>query len=210
MISGNTGDGVELTGTGTASNVVLGNLIGTNAAGTAAIANGQDGVEIDTGASGNIIGGTTALARNIISGNTAYGVGIDTPATDNVVEGDYIGTNVTGDVVLANTIGVYIHSSDNTIGGTAAGAGNVIAGNVDAPLYDRAQVLIRNNGSTDNLVEGNLIGLGANGLPFSGAVNVGVWLDTGATGNTIGGTTAAARNVILGQSGWRRSGWRRG
>ena len=138
----------------------------------------------------------------MISGNTGYGVEIDISATGNVVEGDYIGTDVTGDVALANPIGVYIHSSDNTIGGTAAGAGNVIAGNADAvPVYDRAQVLIRNNGSTDNVVEGNLIGLGANGLAFSGPVNVGVWLDTGATGNTIGGTTAAARNVISGNLG---------
>ena len=128
-------------------------------------------------------------------------MGIDSSATDNVVEGNYIGTDVTGDVALANTIGVYIHASDNTIGGTAAGAGNVIAGNADAPLYDRAQVLIRDIGSADNVVEGNLIGLGANGQAFSGAVNVGVWLDTGATGNTIGGTTAAARNVISGNSG---------
>ena len=201
VISGNSGDGVEITGSGTTGNVVAGNYIGTDITGTVAVPNGSDGVEIDTSASGNTIGGTTALARNIISGNTAWGVGILPSATDNVVAGNFIGADVTGDVALANTIGVYIHSSDNTIGGTAVGAGNVIAGNADAPLYDRAQVLIRNTGSTDNVVEGNLIGLGANGQAFSGAVNVGVWLDTGATGNTIGGTTAAARNVISGNLG---------
>ncbi len=200
VISGNTTGGIEITGSSTSDNVVAGDFLGTDITGTVAIANGT-GVEIDTGASANTIGGTTALARNIISGNTAWGVAILPSATDNVVEGDFIGADVTGDVALANTIGVYIHSSDNTIGGTAAGAGNVIAGNADAPLYDRAQVLIRNNGSADNVVEGNLIGLGANGQAFSGAVNVGVWLDNGATGNTIGGTTAAARNVISGNLG---------
>ncbi len=201
VISGNPDDGVLIEASSATHNLVEGNFIGTNSVGAAAIANGV-GVMIESGALSNTIGGTTALARNIISGNTVEGVGIDTPATGNIVEGDYIGTDVTGDVALANPIGVYIHSSDNTIGGTAAGAGNVIAGNADAvPLYDRSQVLIRNTGSTDNVVEGNLIGLGANGLAFSGPVNVGVWLDTGATGNTIGGTTAAARNVISGNLG---------
>ena len=50
MISGNTGDGVEITGTGTTGNVVAGNLIGTNAAGEGALGNGYNGVEIDAGA----------------------------------------------------------------------------------------------------------------------------------------------------------------
>ena len=195
VISGNTGDGVELTGTGTASNVVLGNLIGTNAAGTSAIANGQDGVEIDTGASGNIIGGTTALARNIISGNTAYGVGIDTPATDNVVEGDYIGTNVTGDVALANTIGVYIHSSDNTIGGTVAGAGNLISGNTDQGVD------IAGSTTTDNVLLGNKIGTDITGSESLGNRLGGVYVYDGASHNTIGGTTAGARNLISGNVG---------
>ena len=85
VISGNVNDGVELSGSGTSGNVIAGNNIGTNAAGTAAIANGsgaevlngQSGIEIDTNASGNLIGGTVALARNLVSGNTDYGIAID-------------------------------------------------------------------------------------------------------------------------------------
>ena len=47
---GNTGTGVEMNGTGTSSNVVVGDFIGADIYGTVAIANGQDGVEIDSGA----------------------------------------------------------------------------------------------------------------------------------------------------------------
>ena len=99
--------------------MVNGDLIGTNAAGTAALANTSAGVEIYA-TSGNTIGGTTAAVRDVISGGGRYGVVIDTGADDNVVEGDYIGTDTTGTVALGNSIGVgVLTSSGNTIGGTA-------------------------------------------------------------------------------------------
>ena len=107
VISGNTGDGVEITGTGTTGNVVAGNLIGTDVTGTVAIAN-YSGVEIDSGASGNLIGAsgtssvTDPLERNILSGNSLAGVWMTGAGTDNnVVAGDYIGTTVSGDTALA-------------------------------------------------------------------------------------------------------------
>ncbi len=75
QIYANAGVGTNLGGAGTSGTTVEGNLIGTNAAGTAAIANGGDGVEI-SGAYSNTIGGATASARNIISGNTTDGVEI--------------------------------------------------------------------------------------------------------------------------------------
>ena len=75
LVSGNTGNGVVITGSGSTGNVVVSCKIGTNAAGTAALANGGDGVLIG-GASGNTIGGTVAGARNIISGNRTDGVEI--------------------------------------------------------------------------------------------------------------------------------------
>ena len=118
VISGNTDDGVEITGSGTTGNVVAGDFIGTDVSGTMAIPNGN-GVEIDTNAAGNTIGGTTALARDIISGNTGYGVLLYSRSASNVVEGDYIGTDMTGDAPLGNLTGIYITSADNTIGGTA-------------------------------------------------------------------------------------------
>ena len=78
------------------------------------------------------MGGTTVTARNLISAN-ATGVNITgAGATGNVVQGNYIGTDITGTVDLGNTNdGVLINSgaANNTIGGAAAGAGNLISGN---------------------------------------------------------------------------------
>ena len=112
MISGNTGCGVDLSGSGTASNVIEGDLIGTNAAGTGAIPNAANGVYIEGTAGSNTIGGTAAGARDVISGNSVNGVLIgtygDANAAGDVVEGDYIGTDVTGTLALGNAIGIYI------------------------------------------------------------------------------------------------------
>ena len=94
-------------------NTVDGDFVGTNAAGTASLSNvgGGDGVDIDDGASANTIGGTTAGARNVLSGNGASGVRIAVAGTtNNVVQGNYIGTDVTGLKPLGNAFhGVLIH-----------------------------------------------------------------------------------------------------
>ena len=147
LISGNAYDGVEINGSGATGNLVAGNFIGTDTAGTAALANGNDGVEIDTSASANTIGGTTAGARNVISGNAYAGVEINA-ANDNLVEGNFIGTDTTGTVAIANNtetsaisyiyggIAINTGASGNTVGGLTAtpgsGAGNLISGNTNA------------------------------------------------------------------------------
>ncbi len=108
-------------------NVVENNYIGTNAAGTAVLG-GSGGVVIDS--SGNTVGGTTVAQRNIISGNESVGVNIFADFSfGNVVAGNFIGTDASGAVALPNGIGVQLSGGahDNTIGGTAAGAGNTIA-----------------------------------------------------------------------------------
>jgi len=203
VISGNTADGLEMSGVETTANVVAGNFIGTDLTGTVAIANGGDGVEIDNGASGNTIGGTTGAPSNVISGNTTYGVEISGSGTSgNVVEGDYIGTDITGTVAIANGTGVELDTgaSSNTIGGSTAGAGNVISGNESYGVYITA--------STGNVVAGNLVGTNASG---SAAIpnTYGVFLNVGASSNLVGtsgqdGAAADAleRNVISGNSAW--------
>ncbi len=192
---------MEISGAGTTGNLVAGNFIGTDITGTLALPNSQ-GVEIDTSASGNTIGGTSVGARNVISGNTGYGVEIDTGATGNLVDGDYIGVDKTGDAALGNITGILITSAANTVGGTVAGSGNMIAANDGSPsFYNGVQVLIGGlmafDTPDDNLVAGNLIGLDAAGSTLAGATGPGVFLNSGV-GNTIGGTTAASRNVISG------------
>ena len=116
-----------------ASSLVEGNLIGTNAAGTAAIPN-QDAVEV--GASDNTIGGTAAGAGNLLSGNNFEGIYIAAGVESILVQGNYIGTNATGTAALANgQEGIDDHGLNNTIGGTAIGAGNVISGNAAEGIY---------------------------------------------------------------------------
>jgi hypothetical protein len=127
LISGNKFDGLVIEDA--ANLVVQGNRIGTNAAGTAALPNGFHGVVIADG-SNNTIGGTAAGAGNLISGNKFDGILIDTMSVANVVQGNLVGTNATGTAAVANGAdGIDVQGSNNTVGGTVAGAGNTIAFN---------------------------------------------------------------------------------
>jgi hypothetical protein len=130
LISGN-GTGVYLTGAGATGNVVTGNLIGTDQTGTRPLPNTQEGVLIDA-AVDNTIGGTTATSGNVISANQ-WGVVIEDGGTGNLLEGNDVGTDITGQLPLGNTLdGVLVNqASSNTIGGTGAGQGNTIAFNLD-------------------------------------------------------------------------------
>ncbi len=204
VISGNLGQGVHLSGSGATGNIVAGNLIGTNAAGTIRIGNGNLGVGIDGGASNNTIGGTTSAARNIISGNgrtsgTVGGIYITgAGTTGNLVQGNYIGTDINGNASLGNAwtaVAMFSGASNNTIGGTVSGAGNVISGNT------AVGVEIHDVGSTGNLIAGNMIGTDATGTVALGNSLHGIQIWNGATGNTVGGTTPAARNIISGNFG---------
>ncbi len=157
MISGNRSTASRSAPAGT-GNRVVGNYIGTTGTGTAALGNGGVGVNILGG--GNTIGGTTANERNVISGNSA-GVQISTSTgLGNVVQGNYIGTDRTGPWTSATpTMASLIAGGarNNIIGGTAAGAGNLISGN------NGNGVEITGNGTTDNVVQGNFIGTNAAG-----------------------------------------------
>jgi titin len=194
LISGNASTGVLITGSGTVGNVVQGNLIGTDATGTLALGNGAWGVHINMGAGAEVIGGTSPAARNVISGNAGNSVGIDGPSTGNLVEGNYIGTDVTGTAAIPNGAPVGIEgvgATNNTVGGTAVGAGNVISGSPNNG------VAIFTNAS-GNLVQGNLIGTDASGTLALGNAFNGVFILGGAHGNTVGGAVPGARNVISG------------
>ncbi len=136
VISGNAEQGIYFDNTD--SSTISGNYIGTNAAGTGDVTGttsntAQTGVFLTNGSSGNVIGGTTAGARNVISGNNHYGVEIlGLTSQNNLVQGNYIGTDATGLVALGNTNGgmsFWGAGTGNVLGGGAAGAGNVISGN---------------------------------------------------------------------------------
>jgi len=196
IISGNDNHGVLIGNSGTNSNVVSGNYIGTDVSGTADLGNSGRGVFVTDGAQSNTIGGTTDGERNVISGNDEDGVNILEPGTNhNVVSGNYIGTDASGTADLGNSrIGVWIWdgAQSNTIGGTTVGERNIISGN------EWSGVSITGSGANNNKVLGNYIGTDVNGTAALGNSGNGVSIGDGAQSNTIGGTTATERNVISG------------
>ncbi len=180
----NTGAGVSISGTTATGNVVEGNFIGTDSAGSD-LGNGF-GIVITGGST--TIGGTVAgaLAANVIGRSSAAGAaGVSISGGTNVVEGDFIGTNSRG-ADLHNTAGIAISGGTNTIGGTAAA--NVIG------LNTSAGVSISGAAASTNVVEGNFIGTSSSGADLHNTVGIAI----GGGTNTIGGTAAgtAAANVI--------------
>jgi len=189
VISANRLSGIYIT-TNASANLVQGNLIGLDATGTNGLGNLINGVSVD-GAAFTVLGGTSPGAGNFISGNTNYGIEIyGTSATNNVVQGNYIGPDVTGHSAQANQLcGVHILSSGNTIGGTASGAGNLISGNGQDGIF------LDGPGALGNTVRGNLIGTDASGTTGLKNLRAGVGISD-APDNTIGGTASGAGNLI--------------
>ena len=159
---------------------VAGNLIGTDVTGENELANTQDGIYL-ANTSGNTIGGPTAASRNVIAADGLRGIELDNANSD-LVEDNFIGTDAMGSMAMGvGHNGIYDDGTSNMF------IGNVIdaSGNIGLVIL---------GGST--LVQGNLIGLNAAGTAALGNVEAGILI--GASGNTIGGTTTAERNVIAG------------
>jgi hypothetical protein len=171
-------------------NQVLGNYIGTDLYGRAGLGYHNNG--IDVAGDNNTIGGSKTGARNLISGNGRDGVLIDSGATGNLVQGNYLGTNAAGTLALPNGTGLEILGPSNTVGGTAAGAGNLISGN-------GGDGVLINNGATGNQVQGNKIGTNAAGLTALANGSQGVDILDGSN-NTIGGSAVGAGNLISGNT----------
>ena len=137
VISGNTKSGVVLYLASATGNTVQGNFIGTDATGRRDVGNRGRGVDITNGPADNLIGGTTALARNVISGNDSGGVGVYAGAARNRVQGNYIGADAYGEAPLLNgglapVVVISSAGQGNVIGGSHAGAGNLICSDVPA------------------------------------------------------------------------------
>ncbi len=189
VISGNHNEGVGIL---TDHTTVQGNLIGTTADGLSPLGNGGAGVVIynyhgkDTH---NLIGGSSSSARNVICYNSTDGVSLYNGASNETVQGNYIGVGSDGVTLMGNHYqGVYVTGSDNTV------SGNVLSGNGDSG------VTLTGTGATGNVVAGNLIGVDATGLVDVGNVGPGVRISNGANHNRIGTDSGAAnsddRNVI--------------
>jgi hypothetical protein len=195
---------IQIPNAATSGTVIQGNYLGTDPTGMSGNFNGTS-ISI-TGSSGNIIGGSTAGAGNVIVGKGIDVVSISS-ASNNVVQGNFIGTDATGMRALgmangSQTEGVIISSfsaaaNGNLIGGSAPGARNVISG------MTSDGVLISGSQTSNNVVQGNYIGVGADGItPLGNAFNgVNVY---GANSNLIvaniignNGHTGGASGVYL-------------
>ncbi len=192
VISGNTGEGIliqQVNGP-SSTNLIANNLIGTDSTGTVAIPNTLNGIHL-----GGVTG--TTITGDLISGNSICGVLLDPGTSNTVIQSSTIGTNLAGTAAVPNVQdGIQaLGATGMTIGGTVKGSANLISGNLQnginlgrfaAPTYD-----------TGGLIEGNIIGLATGATSILGNGINGVLLD-GADDITIGGTAAAARNIVSG------------
>jgi hypothetical protein len=152
------------------NNVIAGNRIGTSADGNTALLNGRMGVFFIGAGTGNRIGtnsdGVSDTAeRNLISGNTEAGIFVD--GDGNVIAGNYIGTNAAGNAPLGNGDGIRISASDNNrVGGTAAGAGNVIAFNTSRG------VAVDGVGAGNSVLGNSIFANGEIGIDLAGSADL--------------------------------------
>lgn len=154
VISGNGFPGIS-TSRGADANTIQGNYIGTDRSGTKKLGNSDNGIQIES--SSNIIGGTTAGARNVVSGNANAGVALLSPGEKNRVLGNRIGTTAGGTGALGNLDGVAINgSSGNAIGDGTAGGSNTIAFNETTGVrVDDGNGLAKLNRITHNSIFSN-------------------------------------------------------
>jgi hypothetical protein len=196
VISGNGSAGILLDGV--SNNVVQGNLIGVNAAGTSAVANADSGIYVVAGASSNVVGGTVAGARNVLSGNVNYGIYVSDQGTGNlIVQGNYIGTDVHGTNAIGNGlsgIGIWSSAFNVLVGGTNAGAPNLVSGNGNG-------ISLGGLGVTAVQIFGNSVGVASNGITALPNTGDGIYLEQGVESNTVGGALAGQRNLISGNGG---------
>ncbi len=182
IISGNSDTGVVIYGEGVSNNTVQGNYIGTDVSGTLALGNTGYGIFIGSVATDNTIGGLTAGARNLISGNSEHGIGIfDNGTTGNTVQGNYIGTDVSGALPLGNSrSGIALGDAlNNMVGGITLNAGNTIAFN------DESGVVIYNE-------SGNAIL--SNSIHSNGGLGIDLG-DDGVTANDLFDADSGANNL---------------
>jgi hypothetical protein len=210
VFSGNANDGIviydvtPLDGPTTPVIYIEGNMIGTNATGTAALANGVVGILLDNGAQNVQIGGFAEGEGNVISGNGLDGIRIARSpdglgaANEIAILGNQIGTNVTGTGFIGNSgsgVSIFEGGNEVKIGGIADGEANVIAGNGDYGVRIKGGSLEVTN---QNSIRGNSIyANGVSGIRLEDDSNDDMPAPTIELIGPVRGTTAANAVVDL-------------
>lgn len=193
-ISANGSNGIAIVGNA-ANNTIVHSFIGVDITGLLAFPNGGAGVFIGGNAIGTIIGGTTPFKQNVISGNQGAGIQLSGQSTSTQIINNLIGVDRNGLQPIGNHgPGVWVLSSANAVGGSAANEGNNIANNLFGVLVDTGT----GNAITENSIHGNSV----SGITLvnNGNLNQIAPVLTGAyqpTPNTIqiSGTLTAAPNT---------------
>ncbi len=183
VISGNSLNQILITGAGATANRVMGNRIGFFPAGPILPPANAHGLRIES--PGNVVGGRSVAARNVISGNQSGVQIVGSTATQNVVTGNFIGTSLDGATAIPNQNGISIFSDNNIVGGAAEGDRNVISGN-------RA-IGVSISQANGNQVIGNYIGTDATGLGAVGNTTP----NTSGAGVSIAATSGVATNNLV-------------
>ncbi|MBN1543776.1 hypothetical protein JW992_16655 [candidate division KSB1 bacterium] len=184
------------------NNVVINNLIGTDVTGMMAVPNGDyfrqqnsAGVLLAGGAHHNVIGDTTGLGGNLISGNNRTGIRIEWSGADsNRVLGNFIGIDAEGNRALPNgeaglVVGRGAHG--NQIGGAEKHAGNVISGNYSSGVqFARA--------GSGNVLIGNRIGTNSSGTQAIGNAHNGIYFYGSTKEGYPVGNVVGPGNLICG------------
>ncbi len=178
------GSGIQIQ---SSNNTIQGNWLGLSANGNVDNGNNDHGVRLISPASNNLIGGTTATQRNVISGSF-IGVLLQGPVnstlSNNTIQGNFIGTNAAGTAEVGNNTGVYLaNGATNSLV-----QNNVLSGNnFSGVVIDKAE---------GNQIFGNKIGVAANGTSPLGNDDFGVFVVNGASNNDIGSSTVGQGNVV--------------
>ncbi|QEG40277.1 DUF4347 domain-containing protein [Roseimaritima ulvae] len=177
-------------------NWVYGNNVGIGIDDVTVRANGGHGIDIRGSSTDNIIGTdrdnvADVTERNVISGNTLNGIDIDATSSGTEIAGNWIGTTGTGSSGVGNSnTGINVLGANTIIGGSGTDHGNVITGNANEGIN------ISGTSATGTIIQGNIIGLDADGATGSGNADVGIAILAGAHTTTIGGSLAGQGNVI--------------
>ncbi len=195
IISGNLHIGIRLLDVEYCT--VKGCIIGLNREGNDSLPN-YDGMSMEGAVRYCTIGGTSPEERNIISGNTDYGLPLfGAGATQNVIIGNYIGTDITGTQPIGNTYGVLFDdgSYSNRVGGDTDAERNVISGNVGYGVF------FYNNGTNNNLLKNNFIGTDYTGRQAvantAGIIIDGISYKNIMDGNIISGNTQVGIGINI-------------
>lgn len=192
VVSGNAYHGIDLA-VGSSDNVVRGNLVGTDATGSAALANSLNGIKIESAR--NMVGGLGC--GNLVSGNKHNGILLmGSGSFSNAIYGNLVGTTAAGTAALMNAgSGILISNSRaNEVGSTKPGLGNVISGNGSATT-GTGGINLSGTGSTENLVVGNMVGTDPSGRSKVGNMQEGIYVYR-ANSNVISANVISGNGTI--------------